>query len=144
MNCVTITGRLTKEPDIKTTQKDGKDLTIANFTLAVNRPFGKGADFVRCVCFGKKAELVRDYFSKGQKMDARGKITTGQYTDQDGKTVFTTSVTLEDIEFGEPKGASASSGGVPQAQPSPEPTPTSNDQFMKVDNVDDEGLPFNF
>ena len=78
-------------------------------------------------------------------MDARGRITTGSYEDQDGKTVFTTNVTIEDCEFGESKASRDSSNGVPQAQPKPEPTPSADDGFMKVeDSVDDEGLPFNF
>ncbi len=143
MNIVAICGRLTADADIETTEKNGKELLIANFTLALNRSYGNGADFVRCVTFGKKAEIVRDYFSKGQKMDARGHITTGSYKDKDGKTVYTTTITVDELEFGESKSSAKSNGGSPQAQPKDEPIPTDDDGFMKVDNVDDEGLPFN-
>ena len=147
MNCWTGTGRLTADPEIKTSEKNGKELTIANFTLAVNRKFktdGQSADFIRCVAFGKLAEVVRDYFVKGQKMDARGRITTGSYQNKEGQTVYTTSVSIEELEFGESKSAFESKGGgVPQATPKAEPTPTSNEQFMNVDDVSDEGLPFN-
>ena len=141
MNSVVICGRLTADADIKTTEKNGKELLIANFTLALNRSYGNGADFVRCVTFGKKAEIVRDYFSKGQKMDARGHITTGSYQDKDGKTVYTTTITIDELEFGESKSSAQNHNGSPQA--SPEPTPTDKDEFMNVDDVSDEGLPFN-
>ena len=147
MNKVQITGRLTADPDIKTGDKNGKEYTIANFTLAVNRRYktdGQSADFIRCVAFGKTGEIVRDYFVKGMKADISGRITTGSYQNKEGQTVYTTSVSVEELEFGESKSAFESKGGgVPQATPKAEPTPTSNEQFMNVDDVSDEGLPFN-
>ena len=121
---------------------------MANITLAVNRKYktdGQTADFIRCVAFSKTAEVLENYFVKGMKADISGRITTGSYQDKDGKTVYTTSVSIEELEFGESKSAfeSKSGGGVPQATPKAEPTPTSNEQFMNVDDVSDEGLPFN-
>ena len=147
MNKAQITGRLTADPDIKTFEKNGKETKIANITLAVNRKYktdGQSADFIRCVGFGKTAEVLENYFSKGMKADISGRITTGSYQDKDGKTVYTTNVSIEELEFGESKSAFEKRGGsVPQAEPKAEPTPTSNDDFMKVDDVSDEGLPFN-
>lgn len=148
MNKVQITGRLCADPEIKTIEKNGKEMKIANFTLAVNRKYkseNQSADFIRCAGFSNTAEFIEKWFRKGMKADISGRITSGSFQNKDGETVYTVSVTIEDIEFGESKSAYESkSSGVPQAQPKPEPTPTGDDGFMKVDNVDDEGLPFNF
>ena len=83
MNSVQLTGRLTRDPEVRYT--DG-GLSIARFTLAVNRRFkqegSQDADFIRCVAFGKTAEFIEKYFSQGRKMDLNGRIQTGSYTNQ--------------------------------------------------------------
>ena len=143
MNNVSLTGRFCDDPKITTTEKNGKEMKIANFTLAVQKKFGNGADFVRCVGFSGTADFIEKWFSKGMKADVVGSITTGSYTDKDGKKVYTTSVSVSSIEFGESRSASQSYSGSPQAQPKAEPD-VDNDGFMKVpDDVSDEGLPFN-
>lgn len=87
--------------------------------------------------------MLRDYFSKGDRINVFGSISTGSYTNKEGQKVFTTTVNCSEVEFVESRSDKAKSG-VPQAQPSPEPTPTGKEEFMSVDNVDDENLPFNF
>ena len=68
MNSVQLTGRFTRDPEIRYT--DG-GLSIARFTLAVDRRFrqegGPSADFIGCIAFGKTAEFIEKYFSKGKK-----------------------------------------------------------------------------
>ena len=99
MNKSILAGRLTKDPDIKQGEK-----TVAKFTLACNRR-GEGADFISCVAFGKTAEFIGDYFKKGMKADIAGHIHTGSY-EKDGKTIYTTDVVVDEIEFGESKRSS--------------------------------------
>lgn len=140
MNKVSLTGRLTRDPDIRYSQGE-KTMAIARFTLAVNRRFHKDgeqqADFINCVCFGKTAEMVEKYFRQGMKMDLTGRIQTGSYTNKDGVKVYTTDVFVEELEFGESKRASSgeSSGS---ASPSP-----NHDGFMNIPDGIDEELPFN-
>ena len=140
MNKVSLTGRLTRDPDIRYSQGE-KPMVIARFTLAVNRRFHKDgeqqADFINCVCFGKTAEMVEKYFRQGMKMDLTGRIQTGSYTNKDGVKVYTTDVFVEELEFGESKRASSgeSSGS---ASPSP-----NHDGFMNIPDGIDEELPFN-
>jgi single-strand DNA-binding protein len=106
-------------------------MCVARFTLAVNRKGkDKGADFISCVAFGKQAEFIEKYMRKGMKADLSGRITTGSYKDKDGKTVYTTEVTVEDIEFGESKNAQT------------ETKPEQNDWQNVPDDLDSE-LPFN-
>ena len=142
MNTVNLTGRLVADPDIKTSEKNGKEMVIANFTLAVNRKYktdGQSADFIRCVAFYKTAEILRDFFTKGMKADVVGEIRTSS-VEKDGQRQYFTNVVVNNLEFGESKSA-FEKNGTPQAKP--EPTPSGNDEFLKVDDVSDEGLPFN-
>lgn len=98
MNNVSLIGRLTADPEIRSDKK-GK-LEIARFTLAVDRVGSEDADFIRCVAFGKSAEFVEDYFQKGLRVGVSGRIQTGRYEDKDsGKTVFTTDVIVERLDF---------------------------------------------
>lgn len=102
MNSVILMGRLTADPDMRNTG----DTSVARYSLAVDRRGkDKGADFIRCVCFGKAADFAEKYLKKGTKVVVRGRIQTGSYKDRDGRTVYTTDVILDDQEFAESKRA---------------------------------------
>ena len=138
MNKAILTGRFTRDPEIKYTN-DGT--SIARFSIAVNRRFVKEgsdqkADFLNCIAFGRSAEFIEKYFSKGMKADLSGRIQTGSYTNRDGQKVYTTDVVVDEQEFVESK---------KNTQPAPEPAPAGGyEGFMNIpDNVEDEGLPFN-
>ena len=86
MNSVNLMGRLTRDPEARTTQSGQ---SVASFTLAVDRitkgPKGeRDADFINCVAFGKTAEVVCTYVSKGQRLIVQGRIQTGNYIDKNG------------------------------------------------------------
>lgn len=102
-NIVCLTGRLTRDPDVRYKG----DLAIARFTLAVARPKMNGkeatSDFPSIIAFGKTAEMAEKYLSKGKLIAIIGRIQTGNYTDKDGKKVYTTDVVAEKIEFLESK-----------------------------------------
>lgn len=103
MNKAMIIGRLTKDPDVKYTT-GAEPLAIARFTVAVDRPGrDKGADFISTTAFGKTAEFSEKYLQKGTKVAVVGHIQTGKYDDRDGRTVYTTDVVAEQIEFCEKK-----------------------------------------
>lgn len=134
MNSVQLVGRLTKEPDVKYTNGGS---TIARFNLAVDRRFKQegqpDADFPSVVAFGKTAEFIEKYFHKGMKIGLIGRIQTGSYKDKDGKTVYTTDIIAENVEFVESKNSGSAE-------------PTSNqadDGFMNIPDGIDEELPFN-
>lgn len=139
MNKVILTGRFTRDPEVRYTN-DGT--SIARFSIAVNRRFAKEgsdqkADFLNCIAFGKSAEFIEKYFFKGMKVDLSGRIQTGSYTNRDGQKVCTTDIVVEEIEFGESKGSN-------QSQQKPEtPHPeTDPDGFMSIPDGIDEELPF--
>ena len=106
MNSVQLTGRLTRDPEVRYTDNGH---TIARFTLAVDRQYksdnGPTADFINCKAFGKTAEFIEKYFWKGKKMELVGSIQTGSYTNQDGAKVYTTDVIAQMVAFAESKGS---------------------------------------
>lgn len=100
MNSVLITGRLVKNVECKYTQSQ---MAVAQFTVAVNRPKDKDgksvADFPRCIAFGKTAENLEKFTSKGRLIAVQGRIQTGSYKNKNGDTVYTTDVVADRVEF---------------------------------------------
>lgn len=133
MNSVQLIGRLARDPEVRYT--DG-GVTIASFTLAVDRKFkqegGETADFISCKAFGKTAEFIEKYFSKGKKLALNGRIQTGSYTNKENVKVYTTEVIVENVEFVESKGAEQNGSVSPKS-----------DDFVNVPDGLEEELPFN-
>ena len=107
MNLVLISGRLTKDPEVRYTT--GTQMAVAVFTLAIDRGKNKngedmGADFPRVTVYGKQAENCERYLAKGCRVAVQGKIQTGSYEDKNGQKVFTTDVIAQRVEFIDFKG----------------------------------------
>lgn len=131
MNSVQLTGRLTKDPEVRT-----GDTSYCRFTLAVDRPVKENtADFINCVAFGKTAEIVGKYFAKGKMMGLIGRIQTGSYTNRDGKKQFNCDIVAERVEFLEKKSSQSDTEPVSQQKV--------EDYFVPADSLEDDGLPFN-
>ena len=106
MNKVVLIGRLTKDPELRYAQGNGT--AVCRFTLAVPRQFKKDeTDFINCVSFGKAAETINQYMTKGRQLAVTGSIRTGSYDAQDGSKRYTTDVAVESFEF---IGSNASEG----------------------------------
>lgn len=101
MNNVVLIGRLTKNPEVKSTNNG--QMAVCNFTLAIDRPVKQGAekqaDFPRITVFGKQAENCGKYLAKGRQVAIQGRIQTGSYTSQSGATVYTTDIVAEKVQF---------------------------------------------
>jgi single-strand DNA-binding protein len=135
MNKVLVTGRMVKDATIN----DTGNTKIAKFTVATQRNFkdkdGKyGADFILCTAFGKTAEFISKYFSKGSQICVEGRINTGSYTNKDGNKVFTTDVAVEKAEFVGSKADNESAKSEAQAKPESE-------GFMNIPEGTDDDLP---
>lgn len=101
MNRAVLVGRLTRDPDLRYTPNG---VAVANFNLAVNRPFkdqnGESqADFINCVAWRKQAENLANFMKKGSQIGIDGRIQTRSYEDKDGKTVYVTEVVADSIQF---------------------------------------------
>ena len=140
MNVVTLSGRLTKDPEVRYTQDQRP---VAGISIAVNRSYktnnGPDVDFFDCTAFGKSAEVLEKYFHKGQRIMLTGNLQNDIYTNREGRKVTATKVIIDRLEFVDTKAEAerlAEKPADPQAGPS--------NAWMDIpDDVEDEGLPFN-
>ena len=99
MNKVIVIGRLVKDPELKYAPSSGT--AICNFNVAVNR-YRKEKEvtsFIPCTVFGKQAENLAQYMSKGRQIAIEGNIKTGSYTAKDGTKRYTTDINVEKFDF---------------------------------------------
>lgn len=94
MNIVNLIGRFTADP--KTTEKG--DTIVTRFNVAINRNKDM-TDFISCVAFDKTAELIEDYFGKGDMIGLTGSLHSGSFEGKDGKKVYFTEVNVSKIYF---------------------------------------------
>ena len=145
MNKVILIGRLTRDPEIRTTANS----TMASFSVAVDRRYKQDgqpdADFPRVIAWGKTAEFIEKYFHKGMKIGIEGRIQTGSYQNQNGQTIYTTDVIADAVEFVESKnasqGGSSTNNGGGNTQSAPAPA-TTDDGWMNIPERTEEELPF--
>lgn len=109
MNKVILLGRMIKDVELRFMA--GSGTAVANWTLAVDKGLSRDkkaefesqgkntADFIRCKAFGKRAETIADYFSKGSEILVEGSIDTGSYKKPDGTTVYTTDINVMNFNF---------------------------------------------
>lgn len=95
MNNVQLLGRLTKDVELRVSQKSKKK--FAYFTLAV--PNGEDAMFIDCVAFDKLAETIEKYVKKGNRLLVEGSINVSTYEDKDGNNRKSTNVLVNKITF---------------------------------------------
>lgn len=129
-------GRLTRDPEIRTAQSQSGQITIARYTLAIDRRFKKegeqSADFINCIAFSKLGEFAEKYLKKGTKIAVVGRIQTSNYTNKEGQKVYTTDIVVEECEFAESKAASGTAN--PQTAP--------DDEFVPIPDDITDSLPF--
>ena len=119
MNKVVLTGRITRDPEIRYTQNG---LSNLRFSVAVDRAVARDAsgnrqaDFINCVAFGQQADFISRYVKKGNMLAIEGRIQTGQYQDQNNQTRYTTDVIVERVENMTPRDPNSQSNGYQQPQ----------------------------
>ena len=138
LNSVCLMGRLTADPELKSTQLG---VSVCNFRIAVDRTYTpkgqeKQTDFINIVTWRSTAEFVSRYFRKGQLVAVQGSIQTGQYTDRDGNKRTTFDVVADNVFFAEKK---AESGETKQGA-GYDHSPDIQGNFEEI--IGDESLPF--
>ena len=100
INSVVIMGRLTADPELKTTSSG---LSVTRFTVAVDRQYQKDkekkADFINVVAWRQTAEFVSRYFSKGSMIAVQGSIQTDKYKDKSGNSRTSFQVVADNVSF---------------------------------------------
>ena len=99
MNRVLLSGRMTRDPELKTTA-GGK--SVCSFYLAVDRSKDE-SDFPTIVCWDETAEFCHRYLNKGRKIIVEGKLRTRNFEDRDGNKRTATEVYADHIEFADSK-----------------------------------------
>lgn len=110
LNCITIMGRLTRDPELRRT---GNGIAVASFTVAVDRDFSqdgkKETDFIDCVAWRQAGEFVSKYFRKGSMIVVKGRLQIRNWNDKDGNKRKTAEVVADNCYFGSTKNDSGGS-----------------------------------
>ena len=139
-NLVVLTGRLTADPELKTTPSG---VPVTSFSIAVNRNYRAGeeqqTDFINIVAWRQRAEFITKYFTKGSLIGIEGSIQTRRYTDKNGNNRTAFEVVANNVQFVESKRDGAS------AHRDSENTAFSNadaNDFADLGDATDDDLPF--
>lgn len=148
MNSVCLMGRLTGDPELKTTQSG---ISVTSFSVAVDRAYRskdqeRQTDFINCVAWRQTAEFISRYFRKGQRIALQGSLQSRSYTANDGSKRTVYEVVIDNAFFCESKGGNA--GGAPsydsqipqRAEARPAFSTANTGDFEEI--LTDEDLPF--
>ena len=154
MNKVILIGRLTKDPELRTTPSG---VATTTFTIAVDRNFTnqqgqREADFISCVAWRKQAENISRYCSKGTQVAVEGRIQVRNYDAQDGSKRYVTEVICDNVTF---LGSKNSNGNNSSYNDSNFSEPSSDIETASLDEdpyanmgdevaLTDDDLPFDF
>lgn len=139
VNCAILMGRLTKDPELRTTQSG---TSVTSFTVAVDRDYvrqgeERQADFINVVAWRQTAEFVSRYFQKGSMIAVQGSIQTRNYEDKHGNKRTAVEVVADKVSF---CGSKAESGN--SAPGNAHATASDYTVINTNDSGEDDGLPF--
>lgn len=149
MNKAILIGRLTRDPEMRTTTSGTNTTT---FTVAVSRTYTnqngeRETDFINCIAWRKQAENIAKYCQKGSQVAVEGRIQTRSYDAQDGTKRYVTEVIADNVTFLGSRGNSESSSGTVDYGSNQDITTTdvSEDPFKDFGEevaLSDDDLPF--
>ena len=135
MNNIIIKGRLTRSPELKTTNT-GKE--VANLSVAVPRRFSKDeVDFFNVRAWGKTGVFVNTYFTKGQEILISGSMQSRKWCGDDGTNHIAWELVADEVEFCGSKSDNRQAADFPEA-PAADGIP---DGFTEASGIDND-LPF--
>ena len=139
MNKVELLGRLTRDPELRTTPNG---ISVLSFSIAVDRRFKnkdgeKEVDFINCVAWRQTAEFISKYFTKGKMIAVCGTLQTRTWDDADGKKRYATDVVVDETYF-----AGASNESKPKTQNATPAVEDIPDGFAPYDDGSEDDLPF--
>ena len=125
LNKAILMGRLTRDPEKRYTRDNQ---SVANFTLAIDRgwsgPNGeRQADFIDCTAWGRQADFVDQWFTKGMLAIVVGRIQSSSYEDRNGNKRTKITVNCDEVQFGETKKAREQAGNTAAGDYPPLPEP---------------------
>lgn len=140
LNIAVIMGRLTADPELKTTQNG---TSVTTFSVAVDRSYQKAGaerqtDFINCVAWRGTAEFISKYFHKGSMIAINGSIQQRSYTDKDGNKRYVFEIVVDGANF---CGSKAETGTTARTDAAASFTNAENGDFEEISMSDDD-LPF--
>ena len=146
LNLVALMGRLTADPELKTTQSG---ISVTSFAIAVDRKYQpqgeeRKADFIDIVAWRNQAEFICKYFKKGSMIGIEGEIQTRPYEDKNGNKRKAVEVVVDHVTFCGSKSEGGSRNNV-DVDPENDPLNQVQDrlnEFADLGNADDDDLPF--
>ena len=147
LNCVTLMGRLTADPEVRTTTT-GK--SVCTFSIAVDRSFAKAGeqrqtDFINIVAWENTANFISRYFAKGSMIAIQGYIQTRTYEDKNGNKRKAVELVADNVSFCGSKNETGSGSSFTRddsfmsAQPAPSYSTADEGDFKEIPEDD---LPF--
>ena len=146
INSIVIVGRLTADPDLRTTPSG---MQVASFRIANDDgsrgPNGeKNTVYINCTLFGKQAQTLQRFFRKGSLIGVTGRLSQRTYVNKQNVNVTVTEIIANRIDFVDSKGnsdaASNNNGYTPDYMPQNEPAPQAQ-PAPSGDNLDELDFP---
>jgi single-strand DNA-binding protein len=137
LNKVQLIGRLTRDPELRTTPSGQ---TVATLGLATGRTWNdkngqkqEKTEFHNIVLWGRLAEIAGQYLTKGQEAYFEGRIETRSYTGKDGVERKATEIVGENMQMG--ARAQGSAGSYQKPQSTPKVAPANSMASQKPDEI---------
>jgi single-strand DNA-binding protein len=137
LNKVLLIGRLGQDPTVRYSQAGS---AVTNFSMAVSESWTdkqgqkqEKTEWINCVAFGKQAETLEKYLTKGSQVYIEGRIQTYSY-EKDGKTLYSTKINISNFQFLDSKKAEPDQGSRPERQ--------QRQQTAAYDESDISDIPF--
>ena len=148
LNKAVIIGRLVRDPETKSTPSGS---TVANFSVATSRVWNdqsgtrqEKTDFHNIVAWGRLAEIIQQYMTKGSLIMVEGRIETRNYEGQDGVKRYRTEIIANNIQMG-PRGTANTSSPRSANEPTPpsaSSTPSKKEEEIPTIDVNIDDVPF--
>lgn len=142
LNKAILMGRLTRDPELRHTQSN---MAVCSFSLAIDRGRKNAngereTDFIDCVAWGKQAEFVCQWFTKGTMAIVVGRIQSRSWEDKNGNKRVTAEVNADEVSFGETKKSRDSGGKSVHVENDDFDKAAATGDFTELD--DDSDVPF--
>ncbi len=119
MNNLTVAGQLGRDAEVRFLPNGDP---VANFSIADSQGKDKDAIWWNCQLFGKRAESLAQYLTKGQAVTITGSVSQRKYTDKNGVEKISTDVRVNDVALQGGKREAAQSQQPQQRQQAPQPS----------------------
>jgi single-strand DNA-binding protein len=137
-NKAIVVGNLTRDPELKSMPSGDN---VVNVAIATNRKWKdkqgqkiEEVEFHNVVIFGKMAETVAQYMTKGSEMLVEGRLKTSSW-EQDGVKKYKTEIVAENVKFGSKKENSSSYKNPASQQPTDTPPPSNDNDDINIDQI---------